>query len=118
MGIDGIGKPGSGVPTPGSVSPASSTSGKDFGKVLEGTSTQAAEAATASPDLTKLANGELSLDQYLDARVDAAVAHVQGQLDASQLAYVKSSLREQLSTDPVLVELVKRATGADPSQQA
>jgi hypothetical protein len=36
-------------------------------------------------------------------------------LPPDQLAAVRSALREQLETDPVLVELVRRATAGAPS---
>ena len=52
------------------------------------------------------------MDAYLDARVEEAVQHLADRLGADQLEFVKSSLREQLRTDPVLTELVRRATGA------
>jgi hypothetical protein len=55
--------------------------------------------------------GELSVDQYLDGRVNDATSHLVGKLSPDQLEFVKQSLREQLATDPVLVELVQRTTG-------
>jgi hypothetical protein len=45
-----------------------------------------------------------------------ATAHLEGKLAAEQLEFVKRSLRQQLSTDPVLVELIRRATGSAPAQ--
>jgi hypothetical protein len=53
----------------------------------------------------------MSVDQYLDTRVEQAVDHLRDKLSAEQLEFVKSSLREQLAADPVLAELVRRATG-------
>jgi hypothetical protein len=55
-------------------------------------------------------------DQYLDTRVSDAVQHLEGQLPAEQMDFVKTSLREHLASDPVLMELVRRATGAIPSE--
>jgi hypothetical protein len=69
--------------------------------------------------LERLERGELSVDQYLDSRVDEAVAPFQAHLPADKLEFLKSSLRAQLETDPVLVELVRRATegvAAEPSR--
>lgn len=114
MGIDGIGKPpGPGLP-PGAVGGSSgarkpgAARGESFSVERAGT----AERAQPSDALTQLRRGELSLEQYLDTRVASAVEHLQGKLPAEQLAFVEQSLREQLSNDPVLVELVRRATGA------
>jgi len=108
MGIDGIGKPPippSGVPDgPASPSPAG------------GESFRAAVAAAApvreSEALARLERGEIGLEEYLDQRVADAVAHLQSKLSAEQLAFVSQSLRDELETDPVLIELVRRATGA------
>ena len=113
MGIDGIGKPPgatiSGVPSAsGSEAPrAREPFAVDRSAPVEGTS-------RVSAALSSLQRGELSLDQYLDGRVNEATQHLAGQFSPEQLEFVKQSLREQMSTDPVLVELVQRATGATP----
>lgn len=111
MGIDGIGKPGGGAPGVGGIAgPGASapTKGETF-RVDKTT----ASAPAAGPDaLGQLQRGEIGLDQYLDTRVAEAVQHLQGKLPVDQLEFVKHSLREQLATDPVLVELVRRATGS------
>ena len=116
MGIDGIGKP-----------PSASIGG--VGGVPGAEATRPAEAFTidrsgaASPTerisaaLSSLQRGELSLDQYLDGRVNEATSHLAGKLNPEQLEFVKQSLREQLATDPVLVELVQRTTGASPASE-
>ena len=54
------------------------------------------------------------LDAYLDIRVADAVGHLEGKLSPEQLEFVKEELREQLRSDPVLIELVRRATGQSP----
>lgn len=112
MGIDGIGKPpGPGGPAGpsaiGGSMPASPT-GEEF--KLERAS--AAEGVQGTDPLSRLERGEIGVDAYLDARVDEAVKHLADKLGAEQLEFVKSALREQLRTDPVLTELVRRATGA------
>ncbi len=111
MGIDGIGKPGGGVPGVGGIAgpgAAAPTRGESF-KVDKA----AASAPTTGSDaLGQLQRGEIGLDQYLDTRVTDAVQHLQGKLPVDQLEFVKQSLRDQLATDPVLVELVRRATGS------
>ena len=61
-------------------------------------------------------SGELSLDQYLDGRVQEAVQHLVGKLSPEQLDFVRGTLREQLSSDPVLVELVQRTVGTESAE--
>ncbi|MBN1609570.1 MAG: hypothetical protein JW940_23260, partial [Polyangiaceae bacterium] len=66
--------------------------------------------------LERVRSGELSLDQYLDGRVQEAVQHLVGKLSPDQLDFVRETLREQLSSDPVLVELVGRAVGTERAE--
>jgi hypothetical protein len=109
MGIDGIGKPPS-IPEaggPGGAAPVAST-GRAF--EVEGT----AETAP-SGDLARLERGEIELSTYLDARVEEATRHLTASLSPAQLEFVKQTLRTELEGDPVLVELVRRATGKVPS---
>ncbi|MEB2310316.1 MAG: hypothetical protein OZ921_07310 [Sorangiineae bacterium] len=115
MGIDGIGKPGGGpLGTGGVASPGGGTPIQ--GESFRVDQTSAAGPPTGSEELGRLERGEIGLDQYLDARVTGAVEHLQGELPAEQLEFVRESLREQLATDPVLVELVRRATGSTPTR--
>ena len=116
MGIDGIGKPGPGG-LPGSLPGAASSgavggSGEEF-KVVKSSTATGIEGSDA---LGRLQRGELALDDYLDARSAEAVRHLEGKLPAEQLEFVQQTLREQLASDPVLVELVRRATGKLPSE--
>lgn len=76
----------------------------------------AAPSERISAALSSLQRGELSLDQYLDGRVNDATHHLAGKISPEQLDFVKQSLREQLATDPVLVELVQRTTGSSTSE--
>jgi hypothetical protein len=102
MGIDGIGKAPPIAP-PGGAEPAGGAGG---GFQVAST------APVASPDaLGRLSRGEIDLEQYLDARVTEATAHLTGRVTAEQLDFVKQTLRVELSNDPVLVELLRRATG-------
>jgi len=115
MGIDGIGKPGGIKPgaiegIEGGATEVDSATG-DFSLNQVG-ETQQAEASSA---LGQLERGEISLDEYLNGRVEGAVAHLNGKLSTEQLDFVKEQLREQLSSDPVLSELVRRATGQQTS---
>jgi hypothetical protein len=75
-----------------------------------------AERTGMSDVLERVRSGELSLDQYLDGRVQEAVQHLVGKLSPDQLDFVRQSLREQLSSDPVLVELVQRTVGSQPTE--
>jgi hypothetical protein len=105
MGIDGIGKAPPIAP-PGGAEPTGAASGSG-GEFRAG---GAAPAAPASA-LARLERGEIGLDQYLDTRVAEATSHLAGRLSAEQLELVKQTLRTELSNDPVLVELVRQATG-------
>ena len=111
MGIDGVGKPpGAGIGGIGGAPP------KEGAHAAEPFKLDASAPATAggkvSAALSGLQRGELSLDQYLDGRVTEATSHLAGKLSPDQLEFVKQSLREQMATDPVLVELVQRTTGS------
>jgi len=116
MGIDGIGKPGPGG-LPGGVPKVGEASGNEFqeviGKASSSADVAAADVVQPSVDLARLERGEISLDQYLEARVGEATSHLQS-MPPDQLAFIRQSLREQMETDPVLIELVRRATGAIP----
>lgn len=112
MGIDGIGKP------PPPVGPAGAARPGEASPVREAFEVErpgGVEKAGATDALSKLERGEISVDQYLDAKVSQAVQHLEGKLGPEQLDFVKSALREQLRTDPVLVELVRRSTGSLPT---
>jgi hypothetical protein len=105
MGIDGIGKAPPIAP-PGGTEPTGAAGGSGGEFRVGG----AAPSAAAGP-LARLERGEIGLDQYLDARVAEATAHLAGRVTAEQLEVVKQTLRTELSSDPVLVELLRRATG-------
>jgi hypothetical protein len=110
MSIDGIGRPKG----PGGVGPLSgpgapASSGEGFHVERAG-----AEAVKGSDPLSRLQSGEISVDQYLDARVEEAVQPLASKLPADAIEHIRSTLRAQLETDPVLVELVKRATSVAP----
>lgn len=123
MGIDRIGKGGGVPPTPdaqgtGAVGPAGKPE-KAF-EVERTSSTTAAQkagnvegAAAASP-LARLRAGEIDVNGYVDLKVDEATASLKG-LPAVELDEIKKALRDQLRTDPGLVDLVRSATGKMPS---
>jgi hypothetical protein len=109
MAIDGIGQNG-GAPK---VGPGpSSVSGSDSEKfeLLP----ESVERSDRAELLEQVQRGDIRLDAYLDVRVADAVGHLEGRLSPEQLEFVKEELREQLRSDPVLIELVRRATGQSP----
>jgi hypothetical protein len=108
MGIDGIGKPPPIGPAGAPLGPAAASS----------TTSQFEVGATAqinpSGELARLERGEIGLDAYLDGKVSEATQHLAGKLSPEQLAFVRETLRSELASDPVLVELVRRTTGKNP----
>lgn len=116
MGIDGIGKP-PGAPVGGIGGLSGSEAARPARPFALEPTAGPASSARVSPELASLQRGELSLDQYLDGRVTEATQHLSGKISPEQLDFVKQSLREQLATDPVLVELVQRTTGSAPASE-
>jgi hypothetical protein len=109
MSIDGIGKRG-GVAPGASVPDA--TPAQDSFEVGAAEGVAAPDAAgSASDAFLALERGEINVDQYLDARVEGAVAPLLSRLSPEQLEFVRAELRSALETDPVLVELVQKTTG-------
>jgi hypothetical protein len=122
MGIDGIGKKPPVAPDvasgAGGVSGATKT-GATF-EVTPKDSAHGAHAAQqagaldASSPLARLRAGEIDVDGYLDLRVDEATKGLEG-LPPTDLADLKSMLREKLVSDPGLRDLVQQATGHAPA---
>jgi len=114
MGIDGVGKPG-GVGTGAPVdSPARPDATAGFEVGAKETATAVAGSGP-SEALVRLQRGEIGLDEYLEVRVQAATAHL-GVLPPAQLDFIRETLRAELGSDPVLVELVRRTTGTAASE--
>ena len=67
-----------------------------------------------SESARKVKRGELSLDEYLDERVEFGVAHLIGKVSDATLEAVRFALRVKLRTDPNLVAAVQQATGLTP----
>jgi hypothetical protein len=78
-------------------------------------STRQGAPSPVSDELVKLRRGELTLDEYVEARLDEAVAHVKGLLSEEDFEAVREIVRGQMRTDPVLVEMIRRTTGREPS---
>jgi hypothetical protein len=119
MGIDRIGKGGMAPPVPPpTVSPTALDRTSSSAGIARSFEPQAdapveepspAEAVAAGP-LQQLQSGNLTLERYLDAKVDEATAQLV--LPPSDLSAIRAALRERLASDPTLVDLVRSATGA------
>jgi len=109
MGIDGIGQRGGAPKVDSAVTSVTGSENEKFELAAE--SVDRAEGAQL---LERVQRGEVQLDAYLDVRVNDAVGHLEGKLSSEQLEFVREELREQLRNDPVLLELVRRATGQTP----
>jgi hypothetical protein len=115
MGIDGIGKPpGAGAP-PGTTGVGGAGPAAPAREAFKVEKTGASQGVSAADPFARLQRGEIGVEEYLDQRVNHAVEHLSNKLSSDQLEFVKSSLRDQLRTDPVLLELVRRATGSVPT---
>jgi hypothetical protein len=71
-------------------------------------------APAGTGPLERLRGGEIDLDRYLDLKVDEAIAHLKG-LRAHEMEGLRSLLREELASDPALLDLVQQATGQRPT---
>lgn len=112
MAIDGIGRP----PIPGAPTSVA-------GEIPRATSRSefqikpAAESGATSSTLpvgnslvNQLHAGQLTQDQYLDIRAEEAVRHLVGKVSTEQIDLIRATLRERLSTDPLLINMIRRAT--------
>jgi hypothetical protein len=110
MSIDGIGKRGGALPG-ASVPGAPPAAGSFEVGAAEATGAAAGAAAASGSDAFQaLERGEISVEQYLDSRVESAVAPLLSRLSPEQLEFVRAELRSSLTDDPVLVELVRKTT--------
>jgi hypothetical protein len=109
MSIDGIGKRG-GVAPGEAASGAAAPAHGSFELGAPDAAGAASAAGGASDAFHALERGEISVNQYLDARVESAVEPLLSRLSPEQLEFVRAELRSALTTDPVLVELVRKTT--------
>jgi hypothetical protein len=72
---------------------------------------------TISDALQAHLDGRLSLDEYLDAQVQRAVAHRREHVTTDKLQMIKEVLREQVVQSPGFRELLARA-GVQPPAAA
>jgi hypothetical protein len=123
MAIDRIGKGGALPPTPETGGPAGADKAGgaaapfkvDRSAPAAATDpTRSVEGADATTPLARLRAGEIDVNGYVDLRVEEATKSLQG-LPPAELADIKSVLRDQLRSDPGLVDLVRAATGETPT---
>src|SRR5580704_16170216 len=112
MGIDRIGRPGPAVPPPsaGQASPVPMVE-RPFSTERAVEAGSASPVASARSPLDQLRAGAIDLNQYLEIKVDEATSHLAGMAPA-QLDAVRSALRERLSQDPTLGDLVRKVAAA------
>ena len=123
MAIDRIGKGGALPPTPetggaagptkagGAATPFAVERSEKAGAAAP---TQSLPGAEAASPLARLRSGEVDVNGYVDLKVDEATKGLQG-VPSADLAEIKSVLRDQLRTDPGLVDLVRSVAGKSPS---
>jgi hypothetical protein len=119
MAIDRIGKGGTPPTGPeGGTPPATGVAktGRPF-EVKPATASEAPAAVDVQKvgptPLERLRAGDIDVDTYVDLKLDEATAHLHG-LRPAELDMIRKTLRDQVATDPALVDLVTRATGAAP----
>jgi hypothetical protein len=110
MGIDGIGKRGGNLPTAPGTGPTEARGSFELPAPGAAPASAASAASGTSDAFAALERGELSVEQYLDARVEGAVAPLVSRLSPEQLEFVRAELRSALETDPVLIELIRKST--------
>jgi hypothetical protein len=124
MGIDGISRK-----DPPASPPGEDVGGDKIGKADEADGARRAfevrspGAASGPPEATPLETprtaldrwraGEIDLNGYLDAKVDEATAHL-STIPPPELDAIRSALRDRMSSDHTLAELVRSVTGRIP----
>jgi len=116
MGIDSIGKKG--PPTPpspadiqGPARAPEATRPFEVSKTTPAPQAGAVEAPRTA--MERLRAGEIDVNGYVEVKVHEATAHLAA-LPPAELEQLRSALRDRLGSDPGLVELVRKATGAVP----
>jgi hypothetical protein len=112
MGVDRIGQGGPPAPVPETGGASRATpAGSAFQVQPSAAAPAASPAASPSSALERFRAGEVDVGGYVDLKVDEATSHLSASLPASQLEAIRSALRERISSDPSLVELLEKATG-------
>jgi hypothetical protein len=110
--VDRIGKGGAPPPGAGPTGPARPT---ETGKTFEVDKAGAVRPVdrVATPALDQLKAGKIDFNEYLEVKVQEATQHLEG-LTPVQLDTIRGMLKDRMSTDPELLDLVKQATGRVP----
>jgi uncharacterized protein (DUF2342 family) len=74
---------------------------------------QASSIEPSSRALEELRIGRVDVNGYVELKVDEATAHLAA-LPRAQLDAIRDALRDRLTNDPSLAELVRAATGGAP----
>jgi hypothetical protein len=112
MGIDGIGKKG----PPTAPPPAGPTGGRAAGttRPFEAGKPQAttASAPVEAPRtaLDRLKAGEIDANGYIEAKVKEATSHL-GVLPPGRIDEIRTMLRQRMTSDPTLADLLRTAVG-------
>jgi hypothetical protein len=112
MGVDRIGKGGPPAPTQSKETTPAKEAGRPF-EVKKPDQSASVERTAPTTPLERLRAGAIDVNGYVDAKVDEATAHLHG-LPRVELDAIKKALRDQMTSDPMLVDLVRRATGVEP----
>lgn len=115
MGIDSIKGAGSGAGLAPPVAAAGRTTAP--AETFQVAAKDKVEGVGACSALDRLKAGEIDMNQYLELRVDQATSHLVGRVDAERLETIRNVLRCEIETDPMLIDLVQRATGEVPKPQ-
>jgi hypothetical protein len=84
----------------------------------QATATSAPTRAESVGPLDQLRSGAITLDQYVDLKVQEAIRPI-GPSSAAHVESIREALRERLSTDPTLVQLLRTAgSGAAPGRSS
>jgi hypothetical protein len=74
-----------------------------------------AKISPVDDSLQKVRRGEMSLDDYLEERVEHALVHVKGKVSVERLQMLRETVREHLRTDSTVIEMVRQLTGQVPA---
>ena len=64
--------------------------------------------------LCRFERHEITLGQYLDHCAEEAVAHLKGLVNRERLQFIKEMIRDQMTTDPVMIRYIEQTTGQSP----
>ena len=64
-----------------------------------------------SPALEQVRRGELTVEEYVEQRIEAAMAHVDPRLSAEERERTREVLREHIMSDPVLSGQLAKLVG-------